>query len=255
MPWYDFICEVCGIPKRSWRADDQNPPRFCSRKCHGIGLSKSKTGKSLKPPKYIITEIMAAQIRRVYTAIPEKGQVRELAKRLGLPRWKVSKFASQEGLIGIQRKEPPWSEAELHILEQGAHLSAAVLRRRLLAAGFRRTEVGIVLKRKRMRFLQNLEGQSATTLALCFGVDAKTIIRYIEKGYLRASKRGTDRTLQQGGDEWFIKDNAIKEFVQTYPEYVDFRKVDKIWLIDLLAGSSSGHVKDSEGKGYAAAQY
>ena len=255
MPWYDFICEVCETPKRAWSADDQKPPRFCSRKCHGVGLSKSKTGKSLKPPKYIITEIQAAQIRRVYAAIPEKGAVRDLAKRLGLPRWKVSKFAAQEGLVGVQRKEPPWSERELHILEQGAHLCAAVLRRRLLAGGFRRTETGIVLKRRRMRFLQNLRGQSATTLALCFGVDAKTVIRYIDKGYLRASKRGTARTLQQGGDEWFIKDAAIKEFVQAYPEYVDFRKVDKIWFIDLLAGSLSSHPKDSEGAGYAAAQY
>lgn len=254
MPWYNFSCEVCETPKRAWRADDQNPPRFCSRKCHGVGLSKSKTGKSLKPPKYIITEIMSAQIRKVYAAIPEKGAVWDLAKRLGLPRWKVSKFASQEGLVGVQRKEPPWSERELHILEQGAHLCAAVLKRRLLAAGYRRTEVGIVLKRKRMRFLGNLKGQSATSLALCFGVDAKTIIRYMERGYLQAEKRGTARTPQQGGDEWFIKNRQIKDFIRSYPEFVDFRKVDKVWIIDLLAGSS-GHVNDSEGQGYEAAQY
>ena len=255
MPYYDFNCEVCNTPKRAWRTTDQGPPRFCSRKCHGIGLSKSKTGKSTKPPKYTIAEHQAAQIRKVYTSIPQKGAVRDLAKRLGLPRWKVSKFAVNEGLIGVQKKEPPWSEKELSILEQGAHLTAAVLQRRLASAGFRRTEVGIVLKRKRMRFLSNLKGQSATTLALCFGVNAKTVIRYIEKGYLQAKKRGTARVPQQGGDEWFIRDRQIKNFVCSYPEFVDFRKVDKLWAISLLADGQMPDICDQEGKGYQHAQY
>jgi hypothetical protein len=85
-----------------------------------------------------------------------------------------------------------------------------------------------------MHLLSNLKGQSATSLAQCFGVDAKTITRWIGLGHLKAGKRGTARTAIQGGDMWFIKDKAIREFVLSCPELVDLHKVDKLWLFSLL---------------------
>lgn len=250
MPYYNFICETCLNPSQAWRTKDQGPPRFCCNVCKSKGLSLSISGKSRRPPKYRISPLLHEQIRKLYEGETGQGQVGDFAKRAGLPRWKVGRYAQSQGWIAVQKKEPPWSERELRILEQSAHCQPAVIRRHLKAMGFTRSEVGISLKRKRMRFLSNLKGQSATTLALCFGVDAKTIIRYIEKGYLQSKKRGTARTPQQGGDEWFIKDVAIKKFVQTYSEYVDFRKVDKIWLIDLLAGILVNNVKDADGYRY-----
>ncbi|MFA4903027.1 MAG: hypothetical protein WC600_09800 [Desulfobaccales bacterium] len=251
MPRYGFICETCQQPKTAYRTAKQGPPRFCCNICKVKGLS----GRSLKPVRHVITPLMHEQIKRAYEGSTGKGQIRDLAQRLNLPRWKVTKYAQAQGLVAVQKKEPNWTEPELRILEQKAHCCPAVIRRHLKAAGYTRSEVGIVLKRKRQRFTQNLKGQPATTLALCFGVDTKTVTRWIEKGYLQTKKRGTLRTPQQGGDEWFIKDSNIKEFIVNYPNFVDFRKVDKEWLISLLTDGQMPTVSDSEGRGYEAAQY
>ena len=102
--------------------------------------------------------------------------------------------------------------------------------------GFHRTVTGIVLKRKRQRLPSNLKGQSAHGLSDCFGVDSKTICEWIASGKLKAEKRGTNRTDRQGGDIWFIKDRCIRNFIINYISEVDFRKVDKYWLVDILTG-------------------
>jgi hypothetical protein len=45
-----------------------------------------------------------------------------------------------------------------------------------------------------MRYLQNLKGQSARSLALCLGEDDHFVTNAIRKGLLKAEKRGTKRT-------------------------------------------------------------
>jgi hypothetical protein len=250
MPRYDFICETANNPRPLIARLNRARPGSAVT----TATSRDLSGRSLKPVRYVITPLMHEQIKRAYEGMTGQGQIRDLAKRLNLPRWKVTKYAQAQGLVAVQKKEPNWSDQELRILEQKAHCCPAVIRRHLKKAGFIRSEVGIVLKRKRMRFVGNFNGQSAKALSYCFGIDVKTVTRWIEKGYLKAKRRGTARTAQQHGDEWFIKDADIKDFVRTYPEFVDFRKVDKVWLIDLLAGTS-GRVPDSEGQGYEAAQY
>jgi hypothetical protein len=182
-----------------------------------------------------------AEIRRVYQEEVGMGSCmlgespqRELAYRLGWPRWKVTRRAQHLGLITKTKKQPDWSEQELIILEHHAHKIPEVIQRYLKRYGFERSVTAIVLKRKRMRCLRNLEGQSATDLALCFGVDMKTVQRWILTGYLKAKKRGTHRTEQQGGDMWWIKERDIVEFVKEYVDVIDLRKVDKWWFVGLL---------------------
>lgn len=164
--------------------------------------------------------------------------VRDLAKQLNVPRWTISRRAVHLGLIIKKKKEPNWSEAELKILESLARFVPETIRGRLKERGYHRSLAGIILKRKRMRFLQNLNGQSATRLTLCFGVDAKTIMRWIKKGYLKTQKRGTHRTDAQGGDAYYIKDKWIRDFIINSVDIIDFRKIDKYWLVDLLAGGA-----------------
>lgn len=251
MPWYDYICEVCEHEGRAQRTKSQGPPRFCSNPCKHKGLSLAFSGKSLRPPRWTISPFIAEKIRRVYQKSTGNGEVKELADRLGLPRWKIGRYAATQGWVAVQRREGHWNEAEIRILESHAHCTAAVIKRHLTQAGYKRTEQGIILKRRRMHLLSNFKGQSATSLADCFGVDAKTITRWIGLGYLKAARRGTARTTIQGGDMWFIKDKAIREFVLTYPGYVDLRKVDKLWLFSLLAPDwSRAGDSDSEGRGF-----
>ncbi|MEW6378627.1 MAG: hypothetical protein AB1611_03345 [bacterium] len=199
-----------------------------------------------KPEKFKITPAIDAMIRKAYaeqvgmeSCTLGNHPVRDLANRLGFPRWKITRRAQVLGLITKGKKEPDWSPEELNILEHQAHKNPEVIQKHLRRAGFHRSVYGIVVKRKRMRFLRNLKGQSATDLAECFGVDVKVITRWIRLGYLKAGRRGTGRLESQGGDMYWIKGKDIKEFVINYLEEIDFRKVDKFWMVDLLTGKSA----------------
>lgn len=233
MPTYDYICEVCGHHDRAYRKEEQGPPRFCSRDCRKLSKTPMRRGK---PIKYVITSEMHNQIRAAYQGDTGSGQIRDLAIQLELPRWKVTRYAIAQGFMAKQKKEPEWTARELKLLERYAHLAPVGIQKRLKKYGYHRTEVGIVLKRKRMRFLQNLNGHSAQSVAKSFGIDVHSIMRYIKNGWLIARKRGTQRTEIQGGDMYYIKDKDIRNFIIENVEVVDFRKLDKYWLVNLLAG-------------------
>ncbi|HEX9972270.1 MAG TPA: hypothetical protein VGD14_09385 [bacterium] len=166
------------------------------------------------------------------------GEIADLADRLKLPRWKVTRHAIRHGWIQKQKKEPIWSNRELEILERWEHITPERIQLRLKAAGFTRSACGIVLKRKRLRLLGNLLGQSAHSLAECFGVDVHFVMRAIKDGRLKAKKRGTARTEHQGGDIWFIKDHSIREYILENVNEIDLRKVDKYWFVDIVAGKA-----------------
>jgi Homeodomain-like domain len=239
MPTFDYICEVCGHQDRAYRTDD--PPRFCSRKCRNQGKVKGKN------TKWIITPDMHEQIRTAYQGPTGSGEIKALAKKLGLPRWKLTRYATEHGWIARTKKEPDWSERELRMLETTAHRSPATIRRYLARVGFHRSELAIVLKRKRMRFLKNLHGHSARDVARCLGIDDHTVTRWISLGYLKAMRRGTERTREQGGDHYFIRDQWIRKFVIEYLSEIDFRKLDKYWLVDILVGDQRDEMQaDSE---------
>ncbi len=244
MPMFDFTCEVCGAERRAWRREGE-PPRFCDRKCRSMGRVKGKR------VKYVVTEEAHATIRRAYQGDTGNGQIRDLARSLGLPRWKVTRYAIEQGWMNRSSREPDWTERELGILERSAHRHPTVIQRHLRKAGFHRSETGIVLKRKRMRFLRNIDGHSATDVAECFGIDVHTVTRWISRGYMKAKRRETRRTAIQGGDIWYIKDEWIRDFVVNTVSEVDFRKVNKFWLVDLLAGGKdylAPRRQDAEGE-------
>lgn len=184
--------------------------------------------------KHFWTEDIDNEIRRVYRTVTVRNAVNELADRLRKPRWAIARRAFEIGATEPRIKEPVWSEQELGILELSAHRHTAVIRRHLKKAGYKRSEMGIFLKRKRMRFLQNMNGQSVNSLAGCFGIDAHCVTRWIDKGLLKSSNRGTDRMPQQGGDMYYIKDAWVKEFINQNIGIIDIRKVDKFWLIGIL---------------------
>jgi len=192
------------------------------------------TGKSLKREQWPITPEIHARIEKVYKRDTGNGQVRALARGLGYPRWKISRYALKQGWTAKSTKEPPWSENEIEILQEYAYLGAEGLRRKLKQAGFKRSLAGIVLKRKRMGFLKYLDGYSACGLAEFLGVDSHFITRAIEAGRLKAKRRGTSRTKQQGGDIFYIPEKAVRAYIINYMNEIDIRKVDKHWFVGLL---------------------
>lgn len=194
--------------------------------------------KSKKPRKWpAITPAMHKKIKLLYrNKVCCNGDVKRFAERHGLPRWKITRYAQHMGWSAKQKKADKWTDRELRILRQSAHHCPEIIQKRLKNIGFKRTLHSIVLKRKRMRFLQNLNGQTAHSLAMCLGEDVHFVLRAIRTGLLKASKRIQNRTPQQGGNMWLIKDKDIREFIIENVNMIDLRKVDKFWFVGILTG-------------------
>jgi hypothetical protein len=175
------------------------------------------------------------QIRMTYQAAPVKGAISRLAERVGRPRWWVSRRARELGLVSPRLMEPDWADAEVELLARYAYASSRVILRKLKLAGFDRTETAITVKRVRLGFRPADNGYyTARQCAGLMGVDNKSVTRWIDKGLLKAEKRGTNRTAQQGGDHWWIKDKNIRRLIVEHTAAIDIRKVDKFWFVDLL---------------------
>jgi hypothetical protein len=229
MPTFQYNCETCGAERRAWRPPG-HPPKFCSRRC----AARGSAGISRRPTRWSITPEIHEMIQKAYQTMSGNGQINQLAARLGYPRWKITRYAVKQGWVATQPKEPNWGGQEIDILERKAHLSPERIQIYLRRAEFNRSVTAIVLKRKRMRLPKNLAGMSACQLAECLGVDSHFVTRAIRDGRLRAIKRGTDRTSQQGGDIYFIKGKQIKEYIIGNIHEIDLRKVDKFWFVDVL---------------------
>jgi hypothetical protein len=208
--------------------------------------------RSFKPVKYTFTPEQDKIIFHVYREMQytqKRAWVKELAKRFGVPSWKISRRARLIGAYEPRVKESPWSSGELHILELNALYSCEVIQRKLKAQGFIRSIAGIDVKRGRLRLREKHNPCSAQAVASCFGIDVHTVLRWIEKGWLKACRKGTRRSGLQGGDEWIIKEKDIRDFIVKNIGLIDLRKVDKFWFVDILAPSAY-HPENSTGSGW-----
>lgn len=191
--------------------------------------------------KYEITPEFDAELRKIYQnevlmSSPHLHHhpAGDLAVKYNVPRWKVTRRAQELCLLPRTKKEPYWSDRELEILHQYAHFSPHAISLHLKKEGFGRSETGIAIKLTRIGARQLADAYSGREASLIFGVDGKRITNWIAKGYLAAERRGTKRAGSQGGDIWTITTEAIREFIKHYPEIVDFRKVDKYFVAQLL---------------------
>jgi hypothetical protein len=162
----------------------------------------------------------------------DRRALKLVSARLGWPAHAVSKRAAELGLARI--KEQPWSGEEEQIMFRFAHLPYTGIQRKLADAGFRRSCGAIAVKTTRLRIKSNLDGYSATSLALAFGVDVHKVLTWIGRGLLVGSRRGTSRRPEQGGDTWWIPREHAKQFVMRCPEEIDLARVEKFWFLDLI---------------------
>jgi hypothetical protein len=161
-----------------------------------------------------------------------------------MPVWIVYRRALELGCIVPTRKEPPWSKAEEELLESLSHLNPHDIAKRFRAAGYSRTPTAIAVRRKRMMIYAGQARQdegvyTSRQLAVALGIDAHAIGTWIAKGWLKATRAGTQRTDAQNGDHWSIQAKDIRQFIIDYTAHVNFSKLDKYWLVDLLAPGGS----------------
>jgi hypothetical protein len=211
----------------------------CAIYAHAHSLGLKAPGGERRSDNYETSDAIDAVIKRTYQGEVRKGMVAQIARTLGRPRWWVTARARRLGVVAPRFKEADWTEEELSIAAGNAHRHPGTIRRMLARAGYQRSETAIVVKLKR-------EGQTradpdhftATGLAGLMGIDAKTVMRWIEKGGLKAGRRGTNRSEAQGGDQYWIHRKDLRRFIAENAAAVDLRKVDKFWFIDLLVGSA-----------------
>lgn len=165
-----------------------------------------------------------------------RDELKKFAVRIGRPYWWVMRRARALAPNFAPRfKEPPWSSEEMEILENNGHKTDVVLVRMLAKKGYRRTETAVHVKIKRLHVdRSDPHHYTAHGLASLLGVDGKTVTSWIEKGWLHAKRRGTDRVAAQGGDQHWIHHSEVRRFIIEETARVDLRKVDKYWFIEFL---------------------
>ena len=222
----------------------------CEEKLPGrtaYAIDQHARGMGLKPPNghknprqfYSTSPQIDEAIRRIYQGDGHDGAVNDLARTLARPRWWIGHRAVKLGFKTPRFKQADWSEEEVEIIAGLSHRIPATIQKALARAGYKRSETAIIVKLKRIGAPtgRNADPDHYTGLQLArlFGVDLKTVTRWIAKGWLIAGRRGTDRTEQQGGDEWWIHRRDVAAFIFANPAAVDLRKVEKFWFIDLLS--------------------
>jgi hypothetical protein len=185
---------------------------------------------------YLPTEDIDRKIRGAYyrQRQGDRSALTLVRRELG---WSKSAVVRRGAALCLTRaKEHSWSAAEEDLLAKWGHLGPAAIQRRLARAGYQRSCAAIQVKLVRLRIKRNLDGYSACTLAHAFGVDVHRVSYWIRRGLLRAHRRGTDRTVTQGGDMWWIPLSAVRQFIMRAPEEIDLARVEKFWFLDLLTG-------------------
>lgn len=217
--------------------------RTVYQQAHKLGLEGPRKQRGKPREVHPITPEIDETIRREWSLLDGKkrGEVSDLADRLGLPRWFLSKRATKLGLTMPHKKEPPWTAAEIALMAKvplhDPHKCADIFREH----GFRRSETAIVVKAKRLDLSRRAtrEEWSATRAAKVLGVDGKTMTRWILEWGLPATKRADKRLPQQGGSSWDIKPADLRRFVIDNLQHIDLRKVEKFGFVALIANETS----------------
>lgn len=180
---------------------------------------------------------MDEQLRQVYrlhvTTRRKLPIKRTLAKRFGFPIHAIQKRAATLGLC--RQKEKPWCEQELNLLEKHAWKSEGRIERLFRAAGFKRSQNAIHVKRNRHFVggrVEHYPFYSARRLSQLLGIDSHSIKAWIKGGLLKAERQGTAH--EGDRDFWMIYPEEVRQFLTANPLAFDIRKVDQLWFMDLL---------------------
>jgi len=194
-----------------------------------------------KPAKWVPTPEIDRQIAEAYhkyRAFGSRTSLANVAARIGWPKFAVTHHAVKLGLA--RTKELPWSSEEVSILIEFGWMSEASIQRKLKAAGFARSPMGIHLKRDRLKIQENPDWYSAHRLALALGEDGHRVGRWIRQGLLHAEQRGWDRHDKQHGDAYLITTADVRAFLIGNPNEYDLAKVDKVWFLEVITGQAAG---------------
>ena len=159
-------------------------------------FAQLKLYRTARHCKYPWTPEQEQLLRDRYNGQPKR--IDELVKTIGYPRWNITRRAH---LMGLARtKEREWSNREKKLLTDWLpHRSLE-----WIALKLKRTRCAVVLKAKRLKISKSGAGYTARGVAIGLGVDDHKVVRWIQSGKLRASRRETGRHGGQNGDYYYI---------------------------------------------------
>ena len=230
---------LCGTEFEVPRSYGKDAKKYCSAACRKkYGGTKSK---------YKFTTEVDAKICAAYAGsigMSRLPALQVLSREIGVPSWAIRRRALALGASVAQlfpkgRKPCAWSDEEKRIVTESAALSLEIIGGKLRKAGYARSKNAIKVFIARSIGRKPKIGYSATALAARLGVDSHSVTRWIRQKLLKAQAAGTVRKPQQGGDAYLVSPADAREFCIRYVALLDFRKVDKFWLVELLAGNDT----------------
>ena len=202
-------------------------------------LGLARAGLPLFRKKHVFTAELDQRIREEWVLLNgrKKGEVGELADRLGIDRWVLTKRATMLGLTMPHKKEPPWTAAEDALMKKVPLHSPDKCADIFREHGFSRSPTAIVVRAKRIDLSRRTHDTlSARAAALILGIDSKGVTALCISGDIKAGRRASKRLPQQGGEAWAIAPAELRRYIIDHVERIDLRKVEKFAFVELLAG-------------------
>lgn len=176
------------------------------------------------PRKYIFTPERQAYLREHYGRTPAKDIARH-ALFCGVPTWRIWHWAGDLELTGGAK---PWTKREEAYLETHYHhMSSSELAQRL-----GRSQSGIINKCRQIGLCKTTQGYTLQDVAMGLGCSEGLLLKWIEAGWLVASKRVMGRTDDRAA--WYISEQAIRTLVRCHPNQINQHRVDWLWLMDVI---------------------
>ena len=199
----------------------------------GVRAPKGSTTGLRFASKYPLDERIDQAIRDGYAAAKKRGDYKGIAARVNRPDWWVSKRAAALGVTKTPRTRlDGWTKPELEMLEILASQDLLVIAKKFRAAGFSRTPTAIGLQLKRRKIDRtDPDRWTAPDLAGLLGVNAATIADWIGRRGLKAIKKANGPN-----GVWLLRRVDVKAWVAANPRFIDLRRVDQTWFMDLVFG-------------------
>lgn len=212
--------------------------RLCCKECSYKGRNNPGNSRYKWTPAMdkMITSIFYDRHDKRTSELPSYSQY---AARLGVPKHAVIQRKRALGLIA-EKKAPPWSKEELHLLKRCSWMTANMAYKRLTKAGFKRSVSAVTLKLKRLRLSRrNREWLTARDLAEGLGIDSHKVAEWVKADLIKAKRREFEANGQEANGkgaliEYVFFPDHIRTFLLQHNSEIDLRKVDQVFFFDII---------------------
>lgn len=182
-------------------------------------------------------DIIDQTIKKAY-AEKRRGAIREMAHKNGLD-YSWVKYRARSLGIQTQKKSPEWTLSEKLILESLVGSTTQKIQEELKRLGYYRTLEAIDCRMVILGLTRiHEEGLNGSDVAKIFGVEQRTVSRWIIKGIMKGEKKSYTCYNPTGEpSQWFVTPREVKNFIKTHRGRYDLKKVNQDLFLAILFDS------------------